>query len=119
MVFMMGHSCKFDPDSQILHVQYAGVLSDRELLEGYLEDRGIIHELRPQKVVIDLSEVTAFTMSAQTNVQLADDLSFPQEVPLVFVAPCEVQFGIARMFEITANPLSHKEVKVVHTLTEA
>jgi len=115
----MGHSYEFIEAHRLLHIRYDGVLTDALLVSGYLEDQDAIKELAPRAVIIDLSQVTKFAVQFETNVGLAAGPSFPESLRLVFVAPGDVQFGMARMFEIAADATLGSRVSVVRTPEEA
>ena len=115
----MGHSYEFVEAHRLLHIRYDGVLTDALLVRGYLEDQDAIKECRPLAVIVDLSQVTKFAVQFETNVCLATGRSFPESLRLVFVAPCDVQFGMARMFEMAADATLGSRVCVVRTSEEA
>lgn len=115
----MGHSYEFIEANRLLHIRYDGVLTDALLVRGYLEDQDAIKEHRPLAVIIDLTRVTKFGVKFETNVALAAGRSFPDSLRLAFVAPCDVQFGMARMFEMAADETLGPRVCVVRTVEEA
>lgn len=111
----MAHEIEFREEFELLYVHYDGELTDEALLHGFEEDLKAIRSRHIRRVVVDLADVSRFTLKSETNLRLAERGGFPKDVHLVFVAPCDIQFGMARMFELASD----LGVRVVRTLEEA
>lgn len=114
----MAHTIEFRKPCGLLYIHYDGVLTDRVLLYGFQEDLEAIRRHRAGSVIVDLSDVSGFSMSSETNLVLAESGRVPRDVRLVFVAPCNVQFGMARMFQLSSDTERSDAIRVVRTLTE-
>ncbi len=115
----MAHTIEFKQALAVLHVRYSGVLTDKALLEGFQDDLRAMRKHRARSVIVDLTEVPKFSLNSQTNIVLAESGRIPRGVRLIFVAPCDVQFGMARMFELSADEELSESVTVVRSIEEA
>lgn len=115
----MGHSHEFVTKDRLLHIRYDGVLTDDVLMQGYREDQQAIRKYRPTAVILNLSNLRQVDVKTETNLQLAQDPSFPAEVRLVFVAPRDAQLRISRMFKTSATPELAARVQVVRGVSDA
>jgi hypothetical protein len=111
----------FDPANRILLLHFDGQLSDESVAEFYRAIRKHWIAADARMGIVDFSAVTAFALSSELIRQLAEQepcMPDPASRPRVIVAPTNLEFGLARMFQIlgeSARPL----LSVVHTLDEA
>lgn len=103
----------------MLHIRYDGELTDAGLLEGFAEDLEAMKRHAVRNVIVDLGCISSLSVKSQTNLRLAGSGAFPKGTRLVFVAPCDVQFGMARMFELAAEAALSGEIFVVRSVAEA
>jgi len=115
----MVHTIEFQKALGLLYIHYQGVLTDDALLQAFQEDLAAIRSHPVKGVIVDLTDISRFTLQSQTNVALAESASLPSSVRLVFVAPCDIQFGMARMFELSSDVALSSRIRVVRQLAEA
>jgi hypothetical protein len=112
---------EFDPANRILLLHFEGQLSDEAVAEFYRVIRKHWIAAGARMGIVDFSAVTAFALCSELIRQLAQQepcMPDPASRPRVIVAPTNLEFGLARMFQIlgeSARPL----LSVVHTLDEA
>ena len=116
----MSYKFDFDSTSRILRCRFEGRVTDDELT-NYLRIVGQYVALTgPRGGVTDLSAVTSFEATSETIRTLA---RLPPAVPQmgrprVILTASDHIFGLARMFEIAAEPM-RPNLHVVRTLKEA
>jgi len=116
----MGYRFEFDPMNKILLLRFAGQLTDRVYTEAYDAAQRNWASTVAQMGILDFSPVTEVALSTEFLRQLADrePIGDATKQPRAVVAPSDLQFGLARMFQITGErtrPLLH----VVRTMNEA
>jgi hypothetical protein len=108
---------EFDRTNRILLVSFADPLTDEDFRNAYEAARRIIEAYGPCSGITDLWSVTEFPVSAN----LVRELAFfrkllPKQCTEVVLAPRDVIFGMARMFEIlTERP----NIQVVRSIEDA
>ncbi|HYM76339.1 MAG TPA: hypothetical protein VE377_10215 [Candidatus Dormibacteraeota bacterium] len=77
------------------------------------------NRLQPASLIVDLSRITKFDVTAEIMRSTARQPSpLAESVPSFLVAPQEYLFGMARMYEQVASG-KRPNLKVAHTLQEA
>jgi len=111
----------FDPANRILLLHFDGQLSDEAVAEFCRAMRKYWIAADARMGIVDFSAITAFALSSELIRQRAQQeprMPDPASRPRVIVAPTNLEFDLARMFQIlgeSARPL----LSVVHTLDEA
>ena len=102
----MPHRVEFDVEHKILLVIHEGEVHGREIEELGDKLRPLLGELNPSAAISDFSEATAVDINSQMVRHLArkDTSSFPRRIRRFIVAPHDYQFGLARMYELSAEP---------------
>jgi hypothetical protein len=113
---------KFEIDRKykIFRCQLYGRITDQDLREFYLLASKHAAKLNPHAGLTDFSGVTALDVSPQTARELAGFapvMPDPKRVRVV-VAPTDLEFGIARVFELEGRD-TRPNLHIVRTLQEA
>ncbi len=115
----MGFSLSFDKQHSVLRVAFGERIADTDLLEAYTLLRRYYACNPPCASILDYSNVQINELSIQTVRNLA---SLPRAMSDGFlrinVAPSDVMYGLARMFQILAEE-GRPELRVVRTMDEA
>jgi len=115
----MGFVLDFDVKNKILRVTLEGRLTDTILLGSYVAAAGCVASHPPFRCIVDFSGVTNFEVSSAGMRQLAERApAFPTSYMRVLVAPRELSYGMARMFQILGEK-TRPNLHVVHTMDEA
>jgi hypothetical protein len=115
----MGVFLSFDEAQQILYIRFEGLVTDSVLLSRYQQVREWIADNGQHSSVTDFSDVTSFEVTSQGVDQLASNSPLVSDDFLrIVVAPQDVIFGMARMFEMLGSSTRDK-VYVVRTMAEA
>jgi hypothetical protein len=97
----MGFVMDFDAKNNILRVTIEGLLTDAILLDGYAAMRKFISDRPPCRSIVDTSAVTKFEVSSNAVKQLAAGPSLSLTASMrISVAPKDLVYGMARMFQI-------------------
>jgi hypothetical protein len=110
---------RVDEYLRVLTASCRGVVTDQDLVEllSALEPICLAHH--PRSIVFDWSKVTEVRISSSTINRLADTPSkIPTHLPRIHIAPSDLLYGYARMFQAVAEPARPK-VYVVRTHKEA
>jgi hypothetical protein len=115
----MSFRFEFDPVNRILLTRMEGRLTDELLAQTDRETRKCASVIDPLVHIVECSAVTQFAVSSDLVRKMAKD------VPILpdprrhrfFVVPAVEAFGLARMFQIAAEP-AHPLIKIVRTLDE-
>jgi len=100
--------------------RWEGVVTGAELVASCLEfaDSAWIGAL--QYVIVDYRQVTAFPATSAEVRGLANQLStVPIALRVAVIAPSDVVFGMARMFDMSAGETRSWSVHIVRTPAEA
>lgn len=115
----MAHFFEFNSLHEIFLVRFEGQVSDEEFQEYYRVAGEHMSRLRPRATIADYSGVTDLQVSVQTLRNLAHSrIAMPASNPRLVVAPAPHIYGLARMFQMEAEP-SRPNLHVVSTLDEA
>lgn len=115
----MAYLLEFELQRFIIRVTVDGELTDAVATELY----ALVHEFLSSNEVrggiLDLSPVTslAVTLEAVRRLAKMPPLFKPPQVRVI-VAPGDLVFGMARLFQISRSEV-HTDLHVVHTLEEA
>jgi hypothetical protein len=109
---------EFAPALKLLRSTYTGVLDDALLRLGSRTAGELAARLHPQLGITDLSQA-AFRVSAETIRHLAGRPIPPlRDIPRAVVAPTDLAFGMARMYQIVSD--DHRpNLQVVRSMREA
>jgi len=116
----MPHRLEFDLEQKILLIIHEGEVHGWEIDKLGDELRPQLFRLNPSAAISDFSEATSVDMNSQMVRHLAvkDTSSFPRTVRRFIVAPRDYQFGLARMYEMSADP-PFAALRVVRSRKEA
>jgi hypothetical protein len=110
---------EFDRKNLILRVSLQGQLTDPEMKECYTWTREIAERIRARSAILDLSGAAAGTLSVKALREISTTPpTLPDPFPRVIVAPKDLVYGLARMFQVFGEKTRHA-MHVVHTLEEA
>ncbi len=117
---MTGYGFEFDQANKILLLRFDGQLTEILYVEAYAAAQRHWAATDAQMGIIDFSPVTDIALTNEFLRQLAisEPIGDATKQPRVVVAPSDLQFGLARMFQIMGErtrPLLH----VVRTMNEA
>lgn len=116
----MAYRIEFDRKNAVLLMRYDGRLTQAIAEESGAAIQKCWPATPPSAVIVDFSSVTEFAVPTQFLHRVANQVLIVDATgtPVAFVAPAQVAFGLARMFEITGEP-RRKFVHVVRTMDEA
>ena len=115
----MSQLIEFNAEAKIIRVTVVGELKDEGAEELYRSVHRFVAEREVRGGILDLSPVTSLTVSPETLRRLSKNPPlFPPEIVRVIVAPGDLIFGMARLFQISRSEV-HSNLHVVHTLEEA
>jgi hypothetical protein len=113
------HRYEFDPDHRILVGILEGDLADADLLAFDVSARKYITKFDPAGGITDFSEVTAFSATGEVVRMIAQTPPpYKNPIPWFLVAPRDVHYGMARMYQIIASGTRPK-LQVVRSREEA
>ena len=116
---MEGFRFEFDATNRILRLSFLGDLTDRLLLDGYEAARAAWFRHGPFHFIADYSAVSDFPVSNETIRAIASRHPVMTNNYLaIIVAPQNVLYDLARMFELLTPDTRHN-IHVVHTRDEA
>jgi hypothetical protein len=96
-----------------------GEIQDADLLAYDVSARKYILEFSPAGGITDFSGITAFGASGEVVRTIAQKApSYQSPIPWLLVAPRDVHYGMARMYQIIASDL-RPQLQVVRSLEEA
>lgn len=105
--------------NRIVRISVDGVFTDRTLLDGYLALRNAVMHYDPCACIVDYTGVTYAPISAETVRWVANKApAVPLECIHVNIAPQDVVYGLARIFQ-TLSSETRPNLRVVHTMEEA
>ncbi|HWR36788.1 MAG TPA: hypothetical protein VN622_13040 [Clostridia bacterium] len=115
----MGYLLEFDSSNKILRVTVDGELTDQGASDLYNSVREFLASEKVCGGILDLSPVTVLAVSSETVRRMAKNPRLFQGAQIrVIVAPRDLDYGLARMFQISRSEV-HNGLHVVHTLNEA
>ena len=110
---------EFDINSRTLRVTLIGEFKDDNAVELYASVRRFLSSADVRGGILDLSSVTKLSVSTAVVVRLSKNPPlFASPLVRVIVAPQDIVYGMARMFQISRSEI-HGGLHVVHTLVEA
>jgi hypothetical protein len=113
------HRYEFDHDHRILVGILEGDLADGDLLAFDASARKYITKFDPAAGMTDFSGVTAFSATGEVVRTIAQTPPpYKSPIPWFLVAPRDVHFGMARMYQIIASDTRPK-LQVVRSREEA
>ena len=115
----MGFFFEFDAVNHVARCRWEGLITDDILLEGFSAADEFLASLIPCRGLVDFSDVTRFDVSNDTVRRMVDmpGVLGPESLHVI-VAPKDLLYGLARMFEILSEK-SHPNIHVVRTVKEA
>jgi hypothetical protein len=107
---------ELDQRNVIVRTVYAGVTTERDLRDGQACVKRFIESHGPYSGITDFSAVTKFNVSSVEMRGLALlTPAIPTEWQKLVVAPCDLTFGMSRMFQMLCEPFRPKVQVVRHT----
>src|ERR1700756_4616391 len=105
---MEGFRFEFDATNKILRLSFLGDLTDRLLLDGYESARAAWFRHSPFHFIVDYSAVTDCPVSSETVRAIASRHPVMTDDYLaIIVAPQNVLYDLARMFELLTTETRH------------
>ena len=115
----MGFFFEFDAVNNVFRACWAGTITDAIFWETYSTAGKLVASRPPCRGITDMSGVTKFDVSVEALKRMA---TMPPvirpELMHVIIAPKDVLYGLARMFEIRSEQ-SRPNLHVVHSMREA
>lgn len=109
----------FDEANRVLRINFDGIVTDDVLLDHYDEARRWISVHGYAAQLTDFSSVTSFEVTSEGVRKLARKPPLaPDPFLRVVVAPQEIMYGMARMFEGVANE-TRSSIHVVRSREDA
>jgi hypothetical protein len=110
----------FDPTHQILRSTFSGRVSDEDLLNHQRVGLLLVTSLDPRFAIIDLSAADPFDVTSDGMRRLAKlPPAMPKmDRPRVVIAPSDLAFGMARIFEVEGEA-TRPNLHVVRSVKEA
>jgi hypothetical protein len=115
---VMPYHFEFDSENKILLLVAEGHIQDQEVLaiNDIIEPQ--VKRLQPSAGITDLSVATSFDVSSQALRTAALQPSpYPDDIPRFIIAPEDLVFGLARMYEMVGHSTRTK-LKVVRSREE-
>lgn len=110
---------EFDHDHRILLAILEGDVQDADLKAFDANSRKYVVKFTPAGGISDFSGITAFSASGEVVRTLAQTPpSYKSPIPWLLVAPRDVHYGMARMYQIIASDV-RPQLQVVRSLEEA
>jgi len=111
----MAFELKLDKSNRIIITRLLGELTDDDTISHVVK----VSELFKQGVLdstwsqlLDFSGVSEMNLSSSTISRIAEENPWPEESLRVFVVPREIQYGLARMYQIMGDPKTENVVLV-------
>ncbi len=113
----MNHRLEFDRVNGTFRVTFLDPLTDETFRAIYYSMPPVISAHAPRSAIADFSHIKHFELSAAGIRTISQGPRvLPAGVPGVIVAPRDITFGMARMFQTLRN---RPEVQVVRSMEEA
>lgn len=115
----MSYYFEFDRDAELLKITFDGELNNRTLMEAVRTVREVSSRLKPKRSVTDFTQVSAIHLDPAELYSLTHlRPTFEEDVVRVIVAPTDVLFGMARMFQMAGSD-SRPNLHVARSLAAA
>lgn len=115
----MGYRFNLDAGTGVVHVIFDGDLSDAGMTDAYRDIKQFVSEHEIKAGIIDFSAVTDFRLSSDCIRFMAHHSPlFPDPVRRVIVAPEDLMYGLARMYQEVGSK-TRKNLYVARSLSEA
>jgi hypothetical protein len=116
----VGFRADFDATNKILRITFEGRLTDAVAFDCSAAAKRWAASCRPDHVIVDLSKVTKYDVTAQAIRRFATkpDSSFPAAPTLLVVAPQANAYGMSRMYQLLTE-FTRSNQHVLHTIDEA
>ena len=112
----MPHRIEFDHDRRILLAMLEGEIQDADLLTFDGNSRKYVMKYGPSGGITDFSGITAFNASGEVVRTIAQTPpAYQIPIPWLLVAPRDVHYGMARMYQIIASDV-RPQLQVVRAL---
>jgi len=109
-----------DATNKIIRISFEGEETGQVLRDAQAALRSCWERLGPWPCIVDLTGVTEATFPSEAVRTIARSQPIvSMECLLVAVAPKDVSYGLARMFELLIHEERGPYVRVVHTMDEA
>jgi hypothetical protein len=116
---IVGCYFEFDSVNNILRYCWEGNLSDESLLKGDAAGRRLLAARPSCRGIQDFSRITRVDASSEMIIRIASQPpAYGLGQTVVFVAPRDSVYGLARMF-VAVGEESRPNAYVVHTMEEA
>lgn len=110
---------EFDHNHRILLAILEGEIQDADLLAFDVTSRKHVVKFQPAGGISDFSGITAFSASGEVVRTIAQTPpSYKSPIPWLLVAPRDVHYGMARMYQIIASDL-RPQLQVVRSREDA
>ncbi|HYL83449.1 MAG TPA: hypothetical protein VE263_04385 [Candidatus Angelobacter sp.] len=110
---------KIDKERRLVLTTASGVFSRADVL-GHQEKLLKDPDFNPShSQIVDFRQVTAFDVSSQEIHELAQKSIFSPQSRRAIIAPSDLGFGLARMFEMLRENQGELGIRVFRTLDEA
>ena len=110
----------FDATNKIIRISFEGEETGQVLQAAHAALRSCWERLGPWPCIVDLTGVTEATFPSDAVRTIAQSQPVvSMDCLLVAVAPKDVSYGLARMFELLIHEERGPYVRVVHTMDEA
>jgi hypothetical protein len=113
----LGHRLEIDRVNRIGRMTYFGEVTDEELASVGKQTSSLIEAFTPKAAIIDFTQVERVRVSTRLVMTLAELRGqTPEGITTVIVAPGDLMYGLARMFEILK---SDSHLRVVRKIEDA
>lgn len=110
----------FDATNKIIRISFEGEETGQVLRDAQAALRSCWERLGPWPCIVDLTGVTEATFPSEAARTIAQSQPVvSMDCLLIAVAPKDVTYGLARMFELLILEERGPYVRVVHTMDEA
>ncbi len=114
----MAYHWEFAAEERLLVVRFSGSLDSETLVNSYWKTAALVTALEPTSAVMDLTAVNDFRVQSETVQGLAERESyFAEHVRRFIVAPHDLPYGLARMFQMMGEN-TRQQLRVVRSCRE-
>ena len=115
--FFMPHRFEYDSAARVLLLE--GEIRGWDISAAAKDLAPYLDELRLAAIIADFTAVTVFDVAgAMIGLQSKRDAALVRDTPLALLVPQTHKFGLARMYELSADP-SFSRLQIVRTREEA
>ena len=119
MEVVMAYHFEYDPDLCILLVVVEGEINQDDIFSYHEEIKTKLDSHKVKAAITDLSGVEKSDLPSHMVWELASrDALLLRKVPRIIVAPQSYLYGMARMYQLSAN-IPSELLEIVHTRDEA